>query len=83
VDERKNEGRDAKEYRDCERDAPREKRKQNSALCFVLVRAEHVFCYRHFIEREAGFVERVLRIGIAMGIRAVFNGTFFQILVGP
>jgi hypothetical protein len=81
VNEREDEGRDAEQYRDRQRDAPRQKPKQTSALCFVLVRAEHILRDCHVVERKSGIIERVLRIGVAMGIGTVLDGTFFQILI--
>ena len=81
MNEREHQGRDAEQYRDRQRDAPREKPKQTSALCLVLVRAEHILRDRHFVQRETGFVEGRLGIGIAKRIRAVLDGTFLQILV--
>jgi hypothetical protein len=81
VNEREDEGRDAEQYRDRQRDATREKPKQTSALCFVLVRAEHILRDRHFIDWKTGFVERRLRIGVAMGVGTVLDGAFLQILI--
>ena len=82
MNEREDEGRDAEQNRDRQRNASREKPKQTSALCFVLVRAEHILRDRHVVEREAVFIERRLRIGIASGIWSVLDGAFLHVLVG-
>ena len=68
VNEREDQCRDAEQYRDRQRDAAREKpqhadlaRSRTSALCLVLVRAEHILGDRHFVQRETGIRRARLR----------------------
>src|SRR6478672_535128 len=82
MNQREDKSRDAEQNRDRQRDAPREKPKQTSALCFILVRTEHILRDRHIVGGETGFIERVLRVGIANSIWSVLDGAFLHVLVG-
>ena len=91
MDQREDQRRDAEQHRNRQRDAAREEPQHGLILavlspetqpCVWSSFAPSTSCGdRHFVARKAAVVERVFRIGIAEGVRAVLDGALLHVLI--